>query len=67
MQTRGGVIYRQDHGDSSKDQAVIANWKHLSVTCRLPNNLGDPGQLSQHLKRLTLRLVQIARELLNDF
>jgi hypothetical protein len=66
MQTRGGVICRPDYG-SSKDQAVIANWKYLCVSCRLPNNLRDPVNYRNIEKWLTLRLVLIARQLLHDF
>jgi hypothetical protein len=60
------VIHRQ-HDDSSMDQVAIATRKYLSVSCHLLDNLGDPSQLPQHQKWLTLRLVQITRDLMHNF
>ena len=48
---RGVVIRARCYGFST-DREVTTTFEHLSVTCHLPDNLSDSGQLSQH-SRLT--------------
>ena len=46
---------------------MIATRIYLSVSRHLFNNLGDHSQLPLHQKWLTLRLVQITRDLMHNF
>jgi hypothetical protein len=67
LRTRGGAIRRLYCG-SSKGRAGTAKFSISAPTRRLPDNLSDSSQKSQHIQKLpTFWLVHVAQDLLHRF